>query len=264
MTEREPQPGEQPPKEPAAEEQSAAIGSNEAGGPWDPQEQVGDIYRADINDEGQIESAERLTNKGGEDDGGKEQPEGEPARIYVASLADYNNGKYHGRWIDAMLEPDEIREKIAELLAASPELQREGERYGDWAIHDYEGFGALRLGELEDIEYVHAVAAGIQRHGEAFAAWVETQDSGDNDELAQLEARFSEAYLGEYDSLPAYGEVVAEEFGWPELIGQVLPESVARYVSIDSEALAQDMWLGGDIYVMHKPDGGVWIFRADL
>lgn len=43
-------------------------------------------------------------------------------RIYVASLADYVNGKLHGRWIDATDDVDTVREEITAMLAASSDL----------------------------------------------------------------------------------------------------------------------------------------------
>jgi len=58
----------------------------------------------------------------------------------------YNNGKLHGRWIDATQGESAIRDEIQEMLSESPEPNAE-----EWAIHDYEGFGQIRLSESEDI-----------------------------------------------------------------------------------------------------------------
>ena len=66
-------------------------------------------------------------------------------RIYVACLASYNAGILHGEWIDAT-DADTIREAIQEMLKRSPTPGAE-----EWAIHDYEGFGPLRLSEFEDL-----------------------------------------------------------------------------------------------------------------
>ena len=41
-------------------------------------------------------------------------------RIYVACLAAYNNGRLHGRWIDAT-DPHKVWEQVNAMLAASPE-----------------------------------------------------------------------------------------------------------------------------------------------
>jgi len=81
-------------------------------------------------------------------------------RIYVACLAAYNNGRLHGAWIDANQSADDIAAEVQTMLAASPEPGAE-----EWAIHDYEGFGELRLSEWESFERVASIAAGIAEHG---------------------------------------------------------------------------------------------------
>ncbi|HCN93064.1 MAG TPA: antirestriction protein ArdA, partial [Hyphomonas sp.] len=58
-------------------------------------------------------------------------------RIYVACLAAYNNGRLHGRWIDAT-DPHEVWQHVRGMLAASPEPDAE-----EWAIH-----GATRKSHL--------------------------------------------------------------------------------------------------------------------
>jgi len=58
-------------------------------------------------------------------------------RIYVACLAAYNNGRLHGRWIEAA-DPHEVWEQVSAMLAASPESDAE-----EWAIH-----GATRKSHL--------------------------------------------------------------------------------------------------------------------
>ena len=89
----------------------------------------------------------------------------ETPRIYVASLADYNAGRLHGRWIDADQSADAIRDEISQMLAESKEPIAE-----DWAIHDYEYFGDLRLSEYEGIDQVAEVAFQISEHGPVFAS----------------------------------------------------------------------------------------------
>jgi len=77
-------------------------------------------------------------------------------RIYVACLASYNAGILHGEWIDAT-DADTIREAIQEMLKGSPTAGAE-----EWAIHDYEGFGSIRLSEWEDVDVsaVSGLASG--------------------------------------------------------------------------------------------------------
>jgi len=49
----------------------------------------------------------------------KREDTAETPRIYVASLADYNAGRLHGRWIDANQSADSIRDEIAQMLTES-------------------------------------------------------------------------------------------------------------------------------------------------
>ncbi len=189
----------------------------------------------------------------------REQLPGETPELYIASLADYNAGRLHGIWVDASADVEDIQSEIRTMLSRSPELRTEGEDYGDWAIHDYQGFGVAQVHEHDDLDVVHALAVGIQAHGEAFSAWADVND----DDRARWEL-FEEAYLGEYDSVAAYGEQIIEEMGWQDEIDRVLPESVSRYVRIDGDALAQDMWLSGEMQVVHSPNGGVWVFLGEV
>lgn len=145
------------------------------------------------------------------------------------------------------------------MLENSPVLQAEGETFGDWAIHDSSGFGLSAVHEHDDLDTLHKLAVGIEEHGDAFSAWADAFE-GDSEHWEQ----FSEAYLGEYHSLTAYGETIIDDMGWQQEIDRVLPESVARYARIDAQALAQDMWLGGEIQIVHRPGGGVWVFRANV
>ena len=41
-------------------------------------------------------------------------------RIYIACLASYNNGRLHGRWIDATSDVDEMSAEIRKILRTSP------------------------------------------------------------------------------------------------------------------------------------------------
>lgn len=91
--------------------------------------------------------------------------------IYVASLADYNNGRLHGVWIHADRSPDAIRSTIQAMLAASPEPCAH-----DWEIHDYEGFGAACLDPSLGIEVVSQIARHrLKSHDESHV-----RDSGNH------------------------------------------------------------------------------------
>ncbi len=125
-------------------------------------------------------------------------------RIYVACLAAYNNGILHGAWIDADQSADELHEDVKKMLAASPEPGAE-----EWAIHDFEGFGELRLSEWDSFERVSVIATGIAEHGPAFSAWL----SYDPEREPIDASAFEDAYRGEWDSLRKYAEDFADEIG---------------------------------------------------
>ena len=162
-------------------------------------------------------------------------------RIYVACLASYNAGILHGEWIDAT-DVDEIREAIREMLARSPSPDAE-----EWAIHDYEGFGPIRLSEWADLDKVAEIGALIEQHGAAFTAYA---DNVGIDHA--IEDGFQDAYCGEWDSEQAYAENLFDE-----LYAHEVPEHIAPY--IDYEAFARDLFMG-DNYSMES-ESGVYVFR---
>jgi antirestriction protein len=170
-------------------------------------------------------------------------------RIYVASLADYNSGRLHGKWIDATQTAEEIREQIQQMLAASIEPVAE-----DWAIHDYEGFGKLKLGELEDIPYVAEVALLIQEHGTLFAA-VTAYACDINEARKYME----EGYCGAFNSVEEYAEQLAEDLYGHEIT--LLPDLLRHH--IDYDGVARDLELSGDIFTIEH-DGKIHVFNSYL
>ncbi|ACY20714.1 Antirestriction ArdA family protein [Gordonia bronchialis DSM 43247] len=185
------------------------------------------------------------------------EPSPRPA-IYVASLADYVNGRLHGVWLDAARNPDDIHADIAAMLARSPEPGAE-----EFAMHDYDQFGHWRVGEYDSIEQISRIARGIAEHGYAYAAWVETLD-GDLDDIdpdSEADA-FNEDYLGHYGSVTDYAEQMADDLGYIAELAK-LPEYVQQYTHIDYAAIACDLEASGDIATITNPDGGVWIFNAN-
>jgi antirestriction protein len=176
----------------------------------------------------------------------------EGPRIYVASLADYNAGILHGAWIDAAQEPDEIQVAVREMLEQSPTGHAE-----EFAIHDYEHFGAYRPAEYDSLDWISRIARGMAEHGSAFSAWAEhcryhTEDLD----------RFDDAYLGEWGSLTEYAEELLDDLGYLDLSERV-PEAIAPYVEVDVEGFARDLELSGDITTVEH-DRGVWIFDGRL
>ena len=165
--------------------------------------------------------------------------------IYVACLAAYNASVLHGAWIDADQPADDIHAAVRDMLAASPVPGAE-----EWAIHDYDGFGLLRLSEWESFERVSAIAQGIAQHGHAFAAWLSYDESRD---LADIEA-FEEAYRGEWDSLRAYAEDWAESTGLYDLADQ----AGSPYITVDIDSLETDLTI--EMNVVETDHHTVYVF----
>ena len=185
-----------------------------------------------------------------------EQDDIAPPRIWVGSVADYNNGQLYGAWIDAAREPEELQADIYIMLADSPWKAQTGEPADEWGIFDTDSFGACRIDQHEDLDWVSAVARGIAEHGLAFAAWADVMED------PELLAGFEDAYIGEYDSLEAYAEDLVDELGYTQILDDNLPERIRRYVVFNIAGLAQDMWLSGQVMVYHRHGGGVWLFHG--
>ncbi len=162
-------------------------------------------------------------------------------RIYVACLAAYNNGYLHGVWIDATQDLDDIQAAVSAMLASSPIPAAE-----EYAIHDFEGFGAYRLSEYAGLEAAHAAACFIDEHPDYGAALL--AHVGDVEEAERIA---EEDYCGCYASLADYAEELTEQSG-------PVPEHLALY--IDYDRMAHDMELGGDVFTLETSFREVHVF----
>ena len=125
-------------------------------------------------------------------------------RIYVASLSDYNNGNLHGAWIEINKTVEEISEAIQAILATSRYPIAE-----EWAIHDYELPGGIRISEWEQMAHVSALGLALEQAGdqaEALAVWYANCEPGDDvkadaDDLVQS---FQSAFMGTGDSFKGW------------------------------------------------------------
>lgn len=164
-------------------------------------------------------------------------------RIYVACLAAYNNGRLHGRWIDAAQDADAIRSEISAMLTASPIPQAE-----EWAIHDYEGFEGAPVSEYQDIDSVADLAEFIAEYG-ALGGKLLEYFGGDLDEAR---AAIEERYFGEYARLADFVQESTEN-------AHDIPEALQPY--IDYEQMAQD-WEISDLLVIETGFEEVHVFAS--
>ncbi len=167
-------------------------------------------------------------------------------RIYVASLVDYNAGPRHGVWIDASQDAQRILAAIHGMLGQS------GEPFAcEWAIHDSQGFGPIRIREHADLASVSLIARGVETHGLAFAAWIAY--CGEITE--ETASRFCHAYRGTWRSIAHYAEHLAERLLPP------VPEWFGRYVCVNKDLLAAD--LRRRLVTSPSEQGGVHIFDPE-
>ncbi len=168
----------------------------------------------------------------------------EQPRIYVACLAAYNNGYLHGEWIDAAQEPWPLYDAVRAMLSASPVAGAE-----EWAIHDYEGFGGVRIGEHTGLDRVSELAAFIATHDEVGAAVLDYY-SGSLDEAREA---LADRYLGAHASLADYMQEVTEETA-------TIPHALRHY--IDYAAMARDAEMSGDLFSLTTAFDVVHVFAG--
>jgi len=132
-------------------------------------------------------------------------------RVYVACLGCYNEGRLHGKWMDA----DELEERW-DYAEEHDRQDRVGHFnkcprpfHDEWAIHDYDG---VRCSEHPDIPELITVMRLIEEYGDGFREWYNycpSHANWDNPEEA-----WQDRYQGEYDSEKAFAEEWAEMCGY--------------------------------------------------
>ena len=163
--------------------------------------------------------------------------------IYIASLADYNAGRLIGDWIELTddLTASDVHDTISGILAQSPEPIAE-----EWAIHDYDNFHGLHIGEYESIDYVLHLAHALTEHGPAVAAYLDWLGTDNAD-------GFDDAYRGEWESEREYAYEYLDSTGdWDSI-----PQWAQQYFDIDAytDALFID-----ECYSAPAPNGNIYVF----
>lgn len=170
-------------------------------------------------------------------------------QIYVASLVDYNAGRRHGGWIDAAQGVQGILAAIQGMLRQSCEPFAT-----EWAIHDSQGFGPIRIREHADLASVSLIARGVETHGLAFAAWIAY--CGEITE--ETASRFCDAYRGTWRSIAHFAEHLAERLLPP---ATPVPGWFGRYVCVNTDLLAAD--LRRRLVTSPSEEGGVHVFDPE-
>ena len=162
-------------------------------------------------------------------------------KIYVACLAAYNSGFLHGNWIDATQDAQTIYDEISTILAKSPCPNAE-----EWAIHDFEDFGSVHIGESESINFIVEIAAFITEHGELGAELMNYYHDIDTARDA-----LEDCYQGEFDSELSFAQGLFDE-----CYADSIPESISSYIDYDS--FARDLFLDG--YISFEVNHKVHVF----
>jgi antirestriction protein len=209
-------------------------------------------------------------------------------RIYIASLSDYNAGTLHGAWIHADQGAENIQAEVSAMLSASPTAADECHYCGksrelhttsrlrypecdpngmephdfvpsaaeEWAIHDFEDFGSIRLGEWESFERVSELALALTEHGEAYAAYVGMFGS----EYATPDD-FEDRYQGEHESEIDFAYSFADDI---DLFGEARrtlgPDSTLE-TYFNWDAWTRDLFLDS-FASTPTTDFGVYVFRS--
>ena len=155
-------------------------------------------------------------------------------RIYVASLADYNEGTLYGKWIDLDgKSAEEITEEVQEMLKASPSDSIAEE----WAIHDYEGIKCEEYDYFEDI--AEKVSILEQLSGDELDAYpLFVANYG----VTDLE-KFEDAYRGKWDSEREYAEEYIDSTGLLRDAEKLLSDY------FDYEAFAHDLFINDYTFI---------------
>lgn len=182
---------------------------HDSAGPWDPAEQVGDIYEVELGPQG-IERAERLSLT---------------PKIYVAPLASHVRSSQHGHWIDANQPAAELDASITAAVGSQ-----------DWTVAATEDFAGLDLHGYTDVTLIAQLGRGVAEYGVAYAVYVELVGTSDRDQLD----RFGQFYVGSYDSPEAWAREVGEDLDWERHLDQVVDPMLRPCLTIDYGRFARD------------------------
>jgi antirestriction protein len=167
----------------------------------------------------------------------------EGAKIYVADLAEYNDGRLVGKWFDLSDYSDasELMVAIQEMLDEQTAKDKHGEVHEEWAVHDFEGFPRSFYSEYmgeKDFEKLYQIAEVANDRGLPIDVLMEAvADFGaDEDEIE----RIAEAY---YTSIPASMGNESRDFAYEYIdsIGSITdavsnPDFYFDYESFGSDA----------------------------
>ena len=165
-------------------------------------------------------------------------------KIYVVSLADYNNGRHHGRWFNLAEHTEHsLHEGVEELLASSKEEYAE-----EVAIHDSEGFGGW-LGEFTRLDTAVQIADLILEHGLELVS--EALNHAGGCAYVSDAEEFIGRHIGCYPTKRHWAEADME------YTFSKMDKETARLMELyfDFESYADDKETNGDVSFVETSDG---------
>ena len=150
-------------------------------------------------------------------------------KIYVACLSSYNNGILHGEWIDVE-DYEQLQEEVNRILKESPMNDAE-----EWAIHDFEGFGNIKIEEYDGLEHVAELAEALVNLNETETTVFEYLY--DNYDLEDAVEKMEEVNIFE-GSRSDYAQEITEECN-------DVPDYLVNY--IDYDRMGRDMEYNSEI-----------------
>ena len=184
--------------------------------------------------------------------------EGEPNRddeklvpVYMASISEVDDVGLRGSRMNAAEYIAAMEERVGRRLSI-PKFDRSSWRDG----HDHTEPGFLYVGDRESLQFIAEMAAGIVRHGRAFALWVREMGGRPNalDE-------FEKVFLGQWESAEDFTQHVLDDRGVEDSERRESEEPRGDLPD-DAKSWARNLQRRGEIRVVPSPLGGVWVFRG--
>ena len=185
-------------------------------------------------------------------EGEPDRDDEEPVPVYMTSVGRADDVGLRGERMVAAEYIADIEDRIARRLSI-PKSDTRSWRDG----RDRTDPGFLYVGDRESLQFIAEMAAGIARHGKAFAFWV--REMGGSPEAL---AEFEKVFLGRWESAEEFAQHVLDEHAAVEDSGRCESEEPREDLPADAKSWAHDLQRRGEIDVVPNPQGGVWVFRG--
>jgi hypothetical protein len=172
--------------------------------------------------------------------------------VFMASISEFDDVGLRGSWMEAAESIAETEEHIG-LHIRRAALR--GKPVLDGKDHLEPAF--LYVGDSESLAFIAEMAAGIIKHGQAFAFWV--REMGNRPDSLD---EFAKVFLGQWKSAEDFTQHVLEDHGRTEDPERDDDEESRPDLPTDAKSWAHDLQRRGEISVIPNPRGGVWVFRG--